>query len=147
MWKFPELDNIKKESERILGRSLNDFKLYEVRLSNWTEKKRASGFRKIVESREEREDGTIIVIMRKVPRLMLKPSKRLSAEKQLMYVRSCPQGQYSEFNFGSGESSVIRMVADIESQRENALVLIEEIENGLHPLAVSPRGRVFDRGR
>jgi predicted ATPase len=42
---------------------------------------------------------------------------------------------YSEFHFGAGESSIIRMVMKIESLGDNALVLIEEIENGLHPLA------------
>ncbi len=43
---------------------------------------------------------------------------------------------YSEFHFGAGESSVIRMVSQIETAPTNALVLIEEIENGLHPVAV-----------
>jgi hypothetical protein len=43
--------------------------------------------------------------------------------------------EYSEFHFGAGESSVIRMVAVIEKLPENALVLIEEIENGLHPVS------------
>lgn len=42
---------------------------------------------------------------------------------------------YSEFHFGAGESSIIRMVAAIEAASDNALVLIEEIENGLHPVA------------
>jgi predicted ATP-dependent endonuclease of OLD family len=42
---------------------------------------------------------------------------------------------YSEFHFGAGESSVIRMVAAIEQAEANALILIEEIENGLHPVA------------
>jgi AAA15 family ATPase/GTPase len=42
---------------------------------------------------------------------------------------------YSEFHFGAGESSVIRMVSEIEAAPQNALVLIEEIENGLHPVA------------
>jgi hypothetical protein len=42
---------------------------------------------------------------------------------------------YSEFHFGAGESSVIRMVSGIELTNEQALVLIEEIENGLHPVA------------
>lgn len=42
---------------------------------------------------------------------------------------------YSEFHFGAGESSVIRMVRDIEALPENSLILIEEIENGLHPIA------------
>lgn len=43
--------------------------------------------------------------------------------------------KYSEFHFGAGESSVIRMVMAIEALEENSLVLIEEIENGLHPIA------------
>jgi predicted ATPase len=42
---------------------------------------------------------------------------------------------YSEFHFGAGESSIIRMVATIESAEDQSLVLIEEIENGLHPVA------------
>ncbi|MCX5997613.1 MAG: AAA family ATPase [Chloroflexi bacterium] len=42
---------------------------------------------------------------------------------------------YSEFHFGAGESSVIRMAIELETAPENSLVLIEEIENGLHPVA------------
>jgi predicted ATPase len=42
---------------------------------------------------------------------------------------------YSEFHFGAGESSIIRMVFEIEAAVEHSLVLIEEIENGLHPIA------------
>lgn len=42
---------------------------------------------------------------------------------------------YSEFHFGAGESSIIRIVQRLENTAENSLVLIEEIENGLHPLA------------
>jgi predicted ATPase len=42
---------------------------------------------------------------------------------------------YSEFHFGAGESSVIRIVTQIEASNDHALVLIEEIENGLHPVA------------
>lgn len=42
---------------------------------------------------------------------------------------------YSEFHFGAGESSIIRMVAEIEAAGDQSLVLIEEIENGLHPVA------------
>lgn len=43
--------------------------------------------------------------------------------------------QYSEFHFGAGESSIIRMITKIEQAPENSLILIEEIENGLHPIA------------
>ncbi|MFJ2154577.1 AAA family ATPase [Streptomyces microflavus] len=42
---------------------------------------------------------------------------------------------YSEFHFGAGEASVIRIISQIESSADNALILIEEIENGLHPVA------------
>ena len=43
--------------------------------------------------------------------------------------------QFSEFHFGAGESSIIRMITKIEHASENSLILIEEIENGLHPVA------------
>ncbi len=43
--------------------------------------------------------------------------------------------KYSEFHFGAGESSIIKMIIKIESMSEHSLVLIEEIENGLHPIA------------
>ncbi len=43
--------------------------------------------------------------------------------------------EYSEFHFGAGESSVIRMVSLIELAPAESLILIEEIENGLHPIA------------
>ena len=42
---------------------------------------------------------------------------------------------YSEFHFGAGESSIIKMILGIENAVPQSLVLIEEIENGLHPLA------------
>jgi energy-coupling factor transporter ATP-binding protein EcfA2 len=45
------------------------------------------------------------------------------------------ENQYSEFHFGAGESSIIRMITTIEKASENSLILIEEIENGLHPVA------------
>lgn len=44
---------------------------------------------------------------------------------------------YSEFHFGAGESSIIKMVIGIENISDQGLVLIEEIENGLHPLATA----------
>ena len=42
---------------------------------------------------------------------------------------------FSEFHFGAGESSIIRMITRIEQAPPNSLILIEEIENGLHPVA------------
>lgn len=43
--------------------------------------------------------------------------------------------KYSEFHFGAGEASVIKIVSGIELAPDNSLILIEEIENGLHPVA------------
>jgi len=51
------------------------------------------------------------------------------------FVGSNRGSRYSEFHFGAGESSIIRMVTAIENAPDNSLVLIEEIENGLHPVA------------
>lgn len=43
--------------------------------------------------------------------------------------------EYSEFHFGAGESSIIKMISSIELLPDNSMVMIEEIENGLHPIA------------
>jgi AAA15 family ATPase/GTPase len=53
----------------------------------------------------------------------------------LLTGRTNSGAMFSEFHFGAGESSIIRMITDIESLPDNSLVLIEEIENGLHPIA------------
>lgn len=44
--------------------------------------------------------------------------------------------RYSEFHFGAGESSIIKMIMSIEKADTQSLILIEEIENGLHPLVI-----------
>lgn len=46
-----------------------------------------------------------------------------------------PDENYSEFHFGAGEASIIRIVSRIEEAPDDSLILIEEIENGLHPVA------------
>ncbi len=65
--------------------------------------------------------------------------KRLSigtnGQVSLLTGKTKDDKSYSEFHFGAGESSVIRMVAMIEQAEDNALILVEEIENGLHPVA------------
>lgn len=58
-----------------------------------------------------------------------------SGRVTLLAATAADSVSYSEFHFGAGESSVIRMISQIESATQNALVLIEEIENGLHPVA------------
>lgn len=54
-----------------------------------------------------------------------------------MYVGSTDDGTgYSQFHFGAGEASVIETIDRIERSPDNSLILIEEVENGLHPVAV-----------
>ncbi|MGW5822475.1 AAA family ATPase [Streptomyces noursei] len=59
-----------------------------------------------------------------------------AAEKVSLFSGLTPRGDgYSEFHFGAGEASVIRIVAEVEAASPGAMILIEEIENGLHPVA------------
>ncbi|WP_457134439.1 ATP-dependent nuclease [Mycobacteroides abscessus] len=53
----------------------------------------------------------------------------------LFAAKSATGSEYSEFHFGAGEASVIRIVSAIEDAEVGTLILIEEIENGLHPVA------------
>jgi predicted ATPase len=54
-----------------------------------------------------------------------------------MYIGSTySKTDYSQFHFGAGEASVIETIDRIETAPNNSLVLIEELENGLHPVAV-----------
>lgn len=43
---------------------------------------------------------------------------------------------YSQFHFGAGEASIIDIVLKLMQAKPSTLVLIEELENGLHPVAV-----------
>ena len=47
-------------------------------------------------------------------------------------IEGLEQARYSEFHMSSGERSILRISKEI-SQLENALVLIDEIDTGLHP--------------
>jgi len=55
--------------------------------------------------------------------------------KQIFHIGENQGQDYSEFHFGAGESSIIRIVEAIESKPDHSLILIEELENGLHPVA------------
>lgn len=56
-------------------------------------------------------------------------------DKRFFASQSKDVGSYSEFHFGAGEASIIRIVQRLEAAERGTLVLIEEIENGLHPVA------------
>jgi energy-coupling factor transporter ATP-binding protein EcfA2 len=77
-----------------------------------------------------------------VARILGKPIEgynRLSVDKAgrvTLFAGSTAKGeQYSEFHFGAGEASIIRIVSEIEEAEDYSLILVEEIENGLHPVA------------
>lgn len=56
-------------------------------------------------------------------------------DRQFFASQSGEGNSYSEFHFGAGEASIIRIVQRVEEADRGALILIEEIENGLHPVA------------
>jgi predicted ATPase len=59
--------------------------------------------------------------------------ERLSAGvKELLFARREDGKYYSEFHMSSGERALLRLSLEI-SQIEDALVLIDEVETGLHP--------------
>jgi hypothetical protein len=60
---------------------------------------------------------------------------QVDAERDF-FMRAEASTEFTEFHFGAGEAAIARVVGEIEALGRNALVLIEEIENGLHPLAV-----------
>jgi AAA15 family ATPase/GTPase len=95
-----EFELVKYEAERILGKSLNNFKLIEVLFTK-----------------------------------TINQQSTLRLPTQLL-IGGNGEYEYSEFNFGSGEASILRMISDIEALPNNSLVLLEELENGLHPVAV-----------
>lgn len=58
-----------------------------------------------------------------------------SNSKSLFAARIPEGNSYSEFHFGAGEASIINIISKIEKSPDESLILIEEIENGLHPVA------------
>jgi AAA domain, putative AbiEii toxin, Type IV TA system/AAA domain len=64
-----------------------------------------------------------------------KVAKLMKADEVYLLVGYQKASDYSQFHFGAGEASIIEMVSKIEAADNEALILIEEIENGLHPLA------------
>jgi predicted ATPase len=114
--KIPEIDKIKLETEKILGKPMNNFELLEISYYKPLRKSRQTITKNIIEIENVLYRGNPI--------------------KQLLFIGGNGNLKYSEFSFGAGESSVLRIVTEIEAMHEQSLILIEEIENGLHPLAL-----------
>lgn len=99
----------------------------------------ASNTFSVPEANEALFDATVIEAASRVLGKDISKFKELRVDDAgrvtLLTASAADNVSYSEFHFGAGESSVIRMISEIESANSNALVLIEEIENGLHPVA------------
>ncbi|HEV7248399.1 MAG TPA: AAA family ATPase [Shinella sp.] len=65
-----------------------------------------------------------------------KIARKDKKDKDSIFLGESNKKDYSQFHFGAGEASVIEMVSKIVSAPKNSLILIEELENGLHPIAV-----------
>ena len=124
-----EFENIKHEAERILGKALGNFQLLEVTFTTTKEivQNQSATVKTVLDA------DTVQIIRKKLPPII---SVKTWEQKVFVYVGDNNGTRYSEFHFGAGEASIIRTVAEIETVRENSIVLLEEIENGLHPLAV-----------
>ena len=66
-----------------------------------------------------------------------RPYKEADVRTSAKYkIRSCKNGaNYTSFNMGTGEDIVIDILSTIFSAPENSIIVIEEIELGLHPSA------------
>lgn len=123
-----DIEHIKSEAEKILGKSLRHFKLLRISI----EKQKIKSKR--IKRSKRRKDAAADDIA--IHTVQVQKLGKIVASEKLMFVGGDGQNDYSEYNFGAGEASVIRLVADSENLPDNSLILIEEIENGLHPVAV-----------
>jgi hypothetical protein len=104
-----------------------------------------SNFKKLTKASFQRErdipiNQIVDTVARQVEHILGKSVQAFKVadigEYQKFYIGGNGELEYSEFHFGAGEASIIRIVSEIELSSDNSLVLIEEIENGLHPVAV-----------
>ena len=89
--------------------------------------------RKPVET-EEIAAGLLIFAHRILPRRYRNLTIVSGSESDLLFaeIEGPGEASYSEFHMSSGERSILRISKDT-SRLENALVLIDEIDTGLHP--------------
>lgn len=94
---------------------------------------------KFVAAHEVALPDPVVDAVEKILGKAMKGCNRLTIDRggrASLFAASNPDGsEYSEFHFGAGEASVIRIVSAVEETATNSLILIEEIENGLHPVA------------
>lgn len=126
-----EIENIRLHAERVIGRPLDKFELVRVTFTLTRLIPPKSKLLKV----EVQPDGT--VVSTRQPLSNEPARKKVTRSQQTIFVGHNGTNFYSEFNFGAGESSILRTVAIMEALPKNSLVLVEEVENGLHPLAAT----------
>ncbi|GAB4411987.1 MAG: hypothetical protein OHK0039_17610 [Bacteroidia bacterium] len=110
--------------------------LYMRTLANLTSPGEIRSFLQIATTTYETSEVTsdlIAFAQRIVPNRYRSVKLLEKGEKNLLFVdRADIQAQYSEFHMSAGERAILRISKDISSL-QHALVLIDEIEAGLHP--------------
>jgi predicted ATPase len=110
--------------------------LYMRTLANLTSPNEIRSFLQIASTNYEATEITsdlIAFAQRIVPNRYRKVREIQKNDKNLLFVdRDDVDSQYSEFHMSAGERAILRISKDISSLR-NALILIDEIEAGLHP--------------
>lgn len=92
---------------------------------------RSFGSNAIVLSESVRRDGSRI-LSKDISGFKI---ARLSDEGECILIGELGSTHYSEFHFGAGESNVIRMLMELERIQDQGVILIEEVETTLHPVA------------
>ena len=83
---------------------------------------------------EQITEDLLIFAHRVLPRRYLTLSKIASPSKELLFaeLEGGTQARYSEFHMSAGERAILRISKDV-SALDDALILIDEIDTGLHP--------------
>ena len=83
---------------------------------------------------EQITEDLLIFAHRVLPRRYRTLSKIASPSKELLFaeLEGSNQARYSEFHMSAGERAILRISKDV-SALDDALVLIDEIDTGLHP--------------
>jgi len=158
-----DTQNVRAEASRVLGKDLSSFKLMHVKFTRVRKKRKKPFIPKFLRNAAIVSSPLQVSGMGNPYNYYIPPPSivppavsvfggspfnigatgplqpevinKVIESNQYLFVAEGLNG-YSEFNFGTGEASVLRLIYDIERIPEQSLVLIEELENGLHPLAV-----------
>ena len=144
-----DIEFVRTEASKVLGKQLSSFKLFNVSFTRTrrvrAKRKQGMRWKRLVHEVEKHSQDLAQNITSFFESAPL--TEGVEGSEVVPYIEAMVQSiqplfvvdgqeKYSEFNFGSGEASVLRLIHEMESLPEQTLVLIEEVENGLHPLAV-----------